>query len=542
MRTALCTVLISLLTPGLALACGGLFCDGGTPIPVEQSGERILFEVDPENLTVTTTVDIQYGGEPQAFSWLLPIPVSDAMPVPDLAITPPDLLRILEIATVPTIIPPQTKCTGQAPNVFGGARGASAPEDAAAFDDDDDDGVDVTDLPTVGPYDNELIQAGDAQALIDWLNTNGYLVTPSMEPFIADYVSDGLAFLGVKLVAGADTAEIAPLSVTWPGTAPMIPLRLTSIAAEPEMGILVFILGDSNYEASNWTSMEIDIDRLQSNPLSGQDNYHSLLSLELDEVGGQGFVTEMSADSTAISGLTSGISQFAAGSGTQEEFDASQQALTEMLGRRDFLTRFHGRAHPEEMVSDPMFGPSAAPLVSGVFDLSERPKIEACGANAAFDLVPCGSTYCGAGGFCATTDAGIEGCGCEPGFVAREVNIAPVPGQAEVPSIVCQDDAWDFLAADLGADAPDPCAFANCGQFGECAAVNGFATCACDEGYAAVPNAGSPVCSAIIKAYTPDQIGTWGACDGGCNAADEEPTALLALLLGVMGLAVRRRL
>ena len=322
----------------------------------------------------------------------------------------------------------------------------------------------------------------------------------------------------------------------------MIPLRLTSIAAEPEMGLLVFVLGDSNYESINWMSMEIDIDRLQANPMSGQNNYHSLLSLQLDEVGGQGFVTEMSANSTSVSNLTAGISQFAAGSGSQEDFDESQQALTAMLGRRDFLTRFHGRAHPEEMVSDPLFGPSAASLVSGVLDLSERPRIEACGPNANTAMIPCGSTYCGVGGFCATTDAGIEGCGCEVGFVAREVMLAPLPGQAEVPSIVCQDRTWDFLTADLGADAPDPCAFANCGEFGECVSVNGFATCSCDEGFAAVPNAGSPVCSAIVKAYDTAQIGNWGACEGGCSAANEEPTAFLALLLGAFGLALRRRM
>ncbi len=99
----------------------------------------------------------------------------------------------------------------------------------------------------------------------------------------------------------------------------------------------------------------------------------------------------------------------------------------------------------------------------------------------------------------------------------------------------------DFLSA-LGDDGPDPCAFANCGEFGECVAVNGFATCSCDDGYAAVPNAGSPVCSTIVKVYSPAQIGSWGACDGGCSAANEEPVAFLALLLGVLGLAVRRRI
>ena len=238
------------------------------------------------------------------------------MPLPGLAITPPDVLRILELATLPTVIPPQTKCsTPRPPGALinrasgGGDLAEGAPQDGS---------VDVTDLPTVGPFDNELIQAGDAQALIDWLNTNGYLITAAMEPAIADYVAEGLAFLGVKLTPGADVAEIQPLSITWPGTDPMIPLRLTAIAAEPEMGILVFVLGGTNYESTSWLSMELDIDRLQANPMSGQNNYHSLLSLQLDEVGGQGFITEMSANTSTVLGLTQTIGSFA-GSGSIED-------------------------------------------------------------------------------------------------------------------------------------------------------------------------------------------------------------------------------
>jgi len=101
-----------------ALACGGLFCSAARPIPVEQSGERVLFEVDPVAGTVTTTVDIQYSGDPQAFSWLLPIPTSDAMPVPELAVAPQNLLRDLELATRPTITPPPTRCTRPPPPPF----------------------------------------------------------------------------------------------------------------------------------------------------------------------------------------------------------------------------------------------------------------------------------------------------------------------------------------------------------------------------------------------------------------------------------------
>ncbi len=517
-----------LAAPSLALACGGLVCSGLQPVPVEQSGERILFEVEPFNEqlggpTVTTTVDIQYGGDPSAFSWILPIPVSDAMPVPDLALAPESLLRDLEVATQPQVIPQPTKCTPEPtpPGVFNDSV-------LLAGDEADDGGVDVTDLPNVGPFDNELIQAGSADALIEWLQDNDYLVSPAMEPALADYVGDGLAFLGVKLVAGAEVSEIAPLSITWPGTEPMIPLRLTSISAEPEMGLLVFIAADSAYESENWTTMELDRERLEFNPVRGQSNYQGLLSFQLDQVGGQGFVVERAdaADLVVPQGNSS-------------------EELAALLGRRDVITRLHGRAHPEEMVSDPVFAPTAELAFAGVFDLSDRDAVEACfGANR--NAVACGDTYCGAGGVCATTDSGIDGCVCEEGFTAREVMSPTRPGQPERATVVCQDDSIDFLA-ELGPSEVDVCANTDCGPSGSCVAVNGFATCSCDEGFAAVPiGDGSPICSAVDTVYPAERIGNWRAagCSGGCSASGPGAgggASLFALMGLLLGLGRRRR-
>ncbi|MCO4773133.1 MAG: DUF2330 domain-containing protein [Deltaproteobacteria bacterium] len=513
---------LALAAPSLALACGGLFCNGASPIPVEQSGERILFEVDPIDLTVTTTVDIQFQGDPDAFSWILPIPVTDAMPVPDLALAPESLLRDLEIATQPSMVPPPTKCTAapQPPGVFNDSS-LSAGESAQ-----DDGGVDVTDLPNVGPFDNELIQAGSADALITWLTENGYLVSPAMEPALADYVGEGLAFLGVKLLADADVSEIAPLSITWPGSEPMIPLRLTSISAEPDMGLLVFVAADSAYESENWTTMELDRERLQWNPVRNQSNYQGLLSFQLDEVGGQGFVVER-ADATDLV-VPNG---------------ASSEELSQLFARRDVITRLHGRAHPEEMVSDPVFTPAAALAFDGVFDLSDRPAIEACqGANR--NPVACGTTYCGVGGVCATTDAGIDGCVCEEGFSAREVMSPTRPGQPESATVVCQDSSVDFLA-ELGPSEADVCSNTDCGPAGSCTAVNGFATCSCDDGFAAVPMGdGSPICSAVDTAYPAERIGDWqvAGCSGGCDAAGGagQGASLLALMGLLLGLTRRR--
>ena len=513
--------LVTLLaTPSLADACGGLFCSGSLPTPVEQSGERILFEVDRNTGTVTTTVDIQYGGDPAAFSWLLPIPVSDAMPVPELALAPETLLRDLELATQPTLIRPPQRCTEPPPPPFAFSQRVTL----SALPDSPEDGVDTTDLPNVGPFDNELIQATDVDALVDWLRENGYLVSPEMEPALADYVGEGLAFLGVRLLADADVDEIAPLSVTWPGSEPMIPLRLTSISAEPEMGLLVFIAADQPYGSSNWPTMELDLERLQWNPVRQQTNYHGLLSFQIDEVGGQGFVVERAAapDDLVVS------------------FRPSAEALTALLERTDVITRLHGRAHPEEMLTDPLFAPEDLSF-DGTFDLSDRPAIERCD-GAKRNPVPCAETYCGVGGQCAETDARGEGCVCAAGFVARPVRRPVRPGVDETTTVVCQDAAWDFLG-ELGPAQQDVCAPEACGPDGECVAVNGFPTCSCDEGFAAITDgAGFLVCAEATKIYDRDRIATWSATQcAGCSSSSDRSASLAGLLLLLGTLARRRR-
>src|SRR5688500_4620191 len=69
---AVACVGLVLLTPTSAEACGGLFCDGGpTPMPVDQTGENVLFIPDRESIEVQ--IQIQYMGEADKFAWVIPV-------------------------------------------------------------------------------------------------------------------------------------------------------------------------------------------------------------------------------------------------------------------------------------------------------------------------------------------------------------------------------------------------------------------------------------------------------------------------------------
>jgi MYXO-CTERM domain-containing protein len=516
---------LRLLAPGTADACGGFFCQ---ITPVEQNAERILFEIDPEGI-ISTTVEISYAGEPEGFSWVVPVSAT-----PTLEDVPPSALRLLDGGTVPTIIPPPTTCSGAAPPGIFRSSGAN---DAA----EQGGGVTVEDLPQVGPFDPEVVSSDDPQALIEWLNTNGYLITEAMEPFVADYVASGMKFLAMKLTPGAGTADIVPIRMTYAGTSPMVPISLTSVSAEPEMGVMVFVAGAGRYESDNFANMTVDVADVQADPNSGANNYYPLLSWLIDEAGSRAFVTEY-ADTAQVT--RQNIENFF---GFFADDDAESRAfLNDVLARHAYVTRMYTRISGWEMAFDPSFARADSDAtVSRTLDLSDRPAIEVCGPrNRAPE--PCGQMYCGVDAMCATTDAGIDGCVCPAGTSARVIREPGSPGGFLRDTVTCQNTELEFLADVLGTvDGPDdPCGTATCGEFGQCVAVNGFPTCTCDDGFAAVADgAGGAVCSQVKETFTADTL-LWSraGCGGGCSV---EPDATgaggLLLLLGLLGPLVRRR-
>src|SRR5687768_1897063 len=96
---AVAVVLASWLHATPAAACGGTFCDGGgtTVMPVDQTGENILFVVDGD--TVEAHVQIQYSGDPDASAWFVRVRAE-----PEIETGSDPLFDALLAATVPTFI------------------------------------------------------------------------------------------------------------------------------------------------------------------------------------------------------------------------------------------------------------------------------------------------------------------------------------------------------------------------------------------------------------------------------------------------------
>lgn len=505
----LVAIVLSLGWPRPAEACGGVFCSQ-LSTPVEQNSERILFVVNSDD-TITAHVEISYAGSPSGFSWVVPVPDT-----PTVEVVPPSTLRMLDLATVPTVVPQPLQCS----DPLSGVDVSFALYSAEALSVVGTGGVTVEELPTVGPFSPEVVSSTNPQILIDWLRTNGYVVSVEMEPYIADYVAKGFKFLGMKLTAGASVSDISPIKMTYPGTAPCIPLVLTSVAAEPEMGVLVFIAAGERYGALNYENLDPPVDKIRFG-LGQTTNYYSLASYLIDQEGGNAFITEFAGSSaTAVSNAAN--LQFTAPDG------AEAVAYLEEVLRGRYLTRMYTRISAWEMLEDPIFEPTAGLDIVNVHDLSDRPPLEFCGPEW---RLPCADLYCGPGATCATTRDGQDGCVCPPGSTARVIT-APHTSQGTIPSVTCQPIGFDLLASLGSTDACD--AFA-CGDNGSCRTVAGFKTCECDAGYAAilVPGFADPrlKCARVKREYAPERLvyerNNW-ACSTGTGP---DGFGLLALLL-----------
>ena len=317
----------AIVLAGPAHACGGFFCQAN---PVQQLAERIVFTVKDDD-TVSSLIEIAYAGEAEDFSWILPIPEPigvDDVAVPDEAST---VFNELHRLTDPVFVAPvpSDDCAGGSPQLAMDDTAAMASAVGVMED------VEVFGSGEVGPFGFDIIGAEDPMALTTWLRDNDYQVDPSMEPLIDVYVEEEFSFIAMRLLDGETSDAISPVEITYPGSTPMIPLRLTAVAAFDEMPIFVWIFADHQAVPENFVHFEIATEELTFSPF-GANNYTRLVQQRADAVGGRGFITEFA--------------------GNAERLRFGDSYLAERVEEKPYLTRLITYIDPEEMLVDPMFG------------------------------------------------------------------------------------------------------------------------------------------------------------------------------------------
>src|SRR6478735_1428592 len=290
--------------PASAQACGGFFCNQAQP--VNQAAEGIIF-ADNGDGTVTAVIQIKYQGPSKNFSWLLPIssvPKADS----DIGVASEVAFQRLQTATNPSYSL-TTSTEGTCASGFNGAGGAasagggfgtSAP---TANTSDSGNGVTVEASGVVGAFEWTVISldkstTDPADVAVAWLKDNGFDV-PSIGPEkLGPYLKSGLYLLALKLTKGADAGSIRPIVLTYQGTQASIPVKLTAVAANDDMGVLAWVLGKSRSVPQNYLSLELNEARI--NWFNAASNYNSVVIDAANDAGGQGFVTEFAGPSSTL--------------------------------------------------------------------------------------------------------------------------------------------------------------------------------------------------------------------------------------------------
>jgi hypothetical protein len=432
-------------------ACGGLFCSS---TPIDQTAEHIVFAVNGDS-TITAYVQISYAGQRDAFAWIIPVPSN-----PVLGTFPRAAMQALDQATQPLLYP-NAACA--LPVLINGGGSVVSPTDVTVYS-----------QATVGPYDTVVIGGTNATSLVDWLRSNGYVITDPMIPLIDVYAREGLLFLALKLSPDKDVTDIAPIVMTYTGTEPMVPLRLTAVAARPQMGVVVWILADRRYGPKNYADLEMSDEELVF--VTGANNYAPLVSRKVAAASGHGFLTEYAGP---VAPLVDTLNRSFVQPGMQT--DARDQ-LVALLGRFDYITRLYTKLSPADMTVDPTFVAAAVSTdVSNVHD--RRPVPTDAGACSSFP--PCEASACGTHGTCVRLAAGsgcaggMDACICEPGAVAS-ITASWMAGSSA--NVACQPEADNLMPAAMNAGA---CSGFDCGVGGECVAINGVPSCRCAPGFAA---------------------------------------------------------
>lgn len=284
--TALAGAVLALPSTPPARACGGFFC---SQVPVEQTGEQILFGMDGGK--ITAQILINYAGEAEDFAWLLPV----ASP-PEITLGTAAAFQNLGWRTRPTWNL-EWQSQGAQCNWWWLYPPMAASEDA---DSSGNGGRDVTVLSQkdVGPFETVVLQSSSTDDLIAWLNDNDYVQPPETRALIDHYVRQSMTFVALRLQKDEPTGAIQPITLTFEEAAPCVPLVLTQVAATPDMPVQLYLVSDHRVVPENW--MHVVINPKKIDWLNGGSNYADVVTQAVDMAAGHGFVTEYAGPSAML--------------------------------------------------------------------------------------------------------------------------------------------------------------------------------------------------------------------------------------------------
>ena len=241
----LAAVAVPFMTPAWACGCGAYDPGAGGQASVPTETALVRYGGGAEDVYLSLTVH----STATTGALMFPVPDKHATVKAAPAGLFDDLAELTE--------PPHDDSSG--PGAANGGAQAPAPS------------VTVQSRQQIGPLDVVTLTSGDARALTQWLQHNGFAAKPALATAAKPYTDMGWTFVAVRLRPDAPHAmlngALDPLQIHFATAQPVYPMRLSAMATEPET-VHLFVLSDHRTELD---TADQGLSASWANQLSGRD-------------------------------------------------------------------------------------------------------------------------------------------------------------------------------------------------------------------------------------------------------------------------------
>lgn len=226
-------ILLALAAPYVHAFCGTFVGSAEDPPQNEASEVAIVRAGDTTTLTVSNDVH----GDTSKFAMVIPVP--EVLPEEAIHVVAPEVFTTLEGYSTPRLV--SYSCADFETD----ADTDSDVDSDVDYDTADTGGVEVEANYVVGEYDVTILSATESNALVDWLQRNGYQVPDASASLLGEYIDGGAYFFAAQVREDAgieDGATLSPLQFTY--TAPMLglPIRIGTLNSPGSQDLRVYAI------------------------------------------------------------------------------------------------------------------------------------------------------------------------------------------------------------------------------------------------------------------------------------------------------------
>jgi len=286
-RAFVISLFVFLASSPFVFADGGLFIRGVEEGDLAQTRQEVLlaFHADSEAGTdyATYVLRTHYDGNPAEFAWVMPLP------------TTPTNVVSHETASLFDELNEETR-----PRFFFYTGGGGCACGLAAGDMSVPGVVDVEAGGRAGVFEWVSLTSTGSDALLTWLNDNGYVVPEAADDILDAYIQEGMHFLALR-VAEPDQVEtdgdieIPPIQFTCQTSQRFYPMAISQISAADETEVLIYILADHRAQAANVSNALVDRSAITYDYATDVSNYTSVFAEALATWDGVVLITEFAS-------------------------------------------------------------------------------------------------------------------------------------------------------------------------------------------------------------------------------------------------------